>query len=207
MYQLCVTASGFWQLGITWHAVHSLTNSDIKSLSKTTHELHEFIHVFPPKQCVRLPESLVSPVSPIVFALVSLLRPCLTCFLLSPSFPCPFLFPFLGGVAAFPWVSVLVSSCETTFPVLDGVSPFRDLVSSCLLLSAIVLSQLVSLSPNLSLFMFPFVGGGLILHVSPNSVLLAILSVSHVFDTVPRNTSGIHPLFGICGAVILLQCL
>ena len=123
-------------------------------------------------------------------------------------------------------LSVLVSHC---FPLSLHMSccamvcpPFRSLVSigflmspdmcacvgwyvafprSCLLLSAIVLSQLVS---HLVSFHACLCGGwSHSIFFAKNLFFYWFLMLSHVFDPVPQNTSGIHPLFGACGGLIL----
>ena len=91
-------------------------------------------------------------------------------------------------------LSLLVS----LFPLSPSLSPSLSPGLSPSLLP----SSSPILSPSSSLFLFPFVAGGLILHFSPNSVCLRFLMLSHVFEPVPQNTSWIHPLFGVYGGVI-----
>ena len=75
--------------------------------------------------------------------------------------------PPSGGscLLLFPSVSHCTPSC---FPWLDGVSTFSMsyafCVGWCVCLSEAFPPLSLSLSPSLSLFLFPFVGGGLILH-------------------------------------------
>ena len=110
--------------------------------------------------CVRLPEVL----SPIV-------SDCL-----------PTCVPVLDDVSAFPRpclpLSPVVSNCLPLSPIVSHSLPHMwAFPGSCLPLSPSLCSFLSpSLSPSLSLFLFPFVAGGLILHFSPNSVLLGVLN-------------------------------
>ena len=120
--------------------------------------------------------------------------------------------PFCLPISPCLRLRAIVSHClPTRVPVLDGVSPFRGLVTPCLPLSphmcacvgwCVRLPEVLSplspslspslssfLSPNLSFFLFPFVAGGLILHFCPNSVRLGVLNAfsCHVFDPVPQK--------------------
>ena len=67
-----------------------------------------------------------------------------------------------------------------------------------------------SLSPSLSLFWFPFVAGGLILHFSLNSVLLGVVDVfSCVWPCSPKHFLNLPTVWGLrwCNFLLWFQCL